>query len=49
MRADQNGQTNYSPSVFLRKTMSEHARTFKAEARKSFERDAERIALARPG
>ena len=41
MRPDQNGRTNHDS--FLRKTFSDRARTLKGEARKSFERDAERI------
>jgi peptide subunit release factor 1 (eRF1) len=41
MKPDQNGRPNFEP--FLRKTFGERAMTFKADARKSFERDVQRI------
>jgi peptide subunit release factor 1 (eRF1) len=41
MRPDQHGRDNYD--TFLRKTFLDRIRTFKGEARKSFERDADRI------
>jgi peptide chain release factor subunit 1 len=42
MRADQHGRNNYD--TFLRKTLAERSRSLKGDARKSFDRDAERIA-----
>jgi peptide chain release factor subunit 1 len=41
MRADEQGQQRYD--TFLRKTWLERGRSLKGDARKSFERDAERI------
>lgn len=41
MRADQHGRDNYD--AFVRKTFLDRIRTLKGAARKSFERDAERI------
>lgn len=41
MKPDQNGRPNFEP--FLRKTFAERVMTFKADARKSFERDVQRI------
>ncbi len=41
MRPDQHGRENYAP--FLRKTFAERVQTLTGDARKSFERDAERI------
>jgi peptide subunit release factor 1 (eRF1) len=41
LRPDQHGRDNYD--TFLRKTLLERGRTLKGDARKSFERDAERI------
>lgn len=41
MRADQHGRSTFD--TFMRKTMPERARALTGEARKSFERDAERI------
>lgn len=41
MRADQHGQDNYT--AFVRKTLLERSRSLKGEARKSFDRDAQRI------
>lgn len=41
MRVNQNGRVNYDS--FLRKALPERAATLKGEARKSFNRDAERI------
>jgi peptide chain release factor subunit 1 len=41
LRADQHGRERYEP--FLRKTFLERSRALTAEARKSFDRDAERI------
>lgn len=41
MRADQHGRDNYD--TFLRKTLLERSRALKGDARKSFERDADRI------
>ncbi|HTM04986.1 MAG TPA: Vms1/Ankzf1 family peptidyl-tRNA hydrolase [Vicinamibacterales bacterium] len=40
-QANQHGRDNYGP--WLRKTFSDRARTFNGEARKSFDRDVERI------
>lgn len=40
-RPDQHGRGNYAS--WLRKTLSDRARTLKGDARKSFDRDAERI------
>ncbi len=41
MRPDQNGRVNYD--TWMRKTLAERARAFNGEARKSFDRDVERI------
>ena len=41
MRADQHGRDHYGP--FLRKAFAERSRTLTGEARKSFDRDGERI------
>ena len=54
MRPDHNGSRHHA-SAFLRKTFAEHSRALTGEARKSFDRDAERIerhvseALLKPG
>jgi peptide chain release factor subunit 1 len=41
MRPDQNGRANYGP--FLRKAFGDRTRALKGDARKSFDRDVERI------
>ncbi|MGH6693563.1 MAG: Vms1/Ankzf1 family peptidyl-tRNA hydrolase [Gammaproteobacteria bacterium] len=41
LRPDQHGRRHYDP--FLRKTFPERSRSFKGEARQSFDRDTERI------
>src|SRR5258705_10176782 len=54
MRPDHNGSRHHA-SAFLRKMFAEHSRALAGQARKSFDRDAERIegyiseALLKPG